>query len=64
MLTTTVIAGEARDPRRTVPRAFSTIVMRLIVFFIGGCLCVGGKYLFYNRLKDAYKRVLLGSRPI
>ncbi|KAL3479178.1 amino acid permease/ SLC12A domain-containing protein [Aspergillus californicus] len=36
-----MIAGEARDPRRTVPRAFSTIMTRLIVFFIGGCLCVG-----------------------
>ncbi|KAI1829236.1 hypothetical protein DTO006G1_9826 [Penicillium roqueforti] len=36
-----MIAGESRDPRRTVPRAFSTIMTRLIVFFIGGCLCVG-----------------------
>ncbi|KAL6231033.1 hypothetical protein BDW75DRAFT_233944 [Aspergillus navahoensis] len=36
-----IIAGESRDPRRTVPRAFSTIMARLIVFFIGGCLCVG-----------------------
>ncbi|KAL2836088.1 amino acid permease-domain-containing protein [Aspergillus pseudoustus] len=36
-----VIAGESRDPRRTVPRAFRTIMARLIVFFIGGCLCVG-----------------------
>ncbi|KAL3466699.1 amino acid permease/ SLC12A domain-containing protein [Aspergillus heterothallicus] len=36
-----MIAGESRDPRRTVPRAFSTIMARLIVFFIGGCLCVG-----------------------
>ncbi|CAP85750.1 Pc20g04210 [Penicillium rubens Wisconsin 54-1255] len=36
-----MIAGESRDPRRTVPRAFNTIMTRLIVFFIGGCLCVG-----------------------
>jgi amino acid transporter len=36
-----MIAGEARDPRRTVPRAFKTILMRLIIFFIGGGLCVG-----------------------
>ena len=36
-----MIAGEARDPRRTVPRAFKTIVSRLLVFFIGGALCVG-----------------------
>ncbi|KAJ4345390.1 uncharacterized protein N0V89_011520 [Didymosphaeria variabile] len=36
-----MIAGEARDPRRTVPRAFRTIITRLLVFFIGGALCVG-----------------------
>ncbi|KAJ0424043.1 amino acid permease/ SLC12A domain-containing protein [Aspergillus carlsbadensis] len=36
-----MIAGESRDPRRTIPRAFSTIMTRLLVFFIGGCLCVG-----------------------
>jgi hypothetical protein len=27
-----VIAGEARDPRRTVPRAFKTIIPRLMIF--------------------------------
>ncbi|THW48958.1 putative amino acid transporter [Aureobasidium pullulans] len=36
-----MVAGEATDPRRTVPRAFNTIMSRLIVFFIGGALCVG-----------------------
>ncbi|WRT65955.1 uncharacterized protein IL334_002906 [Kwoniella shivajii] len=36
-----MIAGEAKDPRRTVPRAFKTIMARLVTFFIGGCLCVG-----------------------
>lgn len=36
-----VIAGEAKDPRRTVPRAFRTIIARLLVFFVGGGLCVG-----------------------
>lgn len=36
-----MIADEAVDPRRTVPRAFSTIVTRLIIFFIGGAICVG-----------------------
>ena len=36
-----MIAGEAKHPRKTVPRAFKTIVARLIVFFIGGALCVG-----------------------
>ncbi|KAI5236555.1 putative amino acid transporter [Aureobasidium subglaciale] len=36
-----MVAGEAKDPRRTIPRAFNTIITRLIVFFIGGALCVG-----------------------
>jgi amino acid transporter len=36
-----MIAGEAKDPRRTVPRAFKTIVARLLIFFIGGALSVG-----------------------
>ncbi|OCF41832.1 amino acid transporter [Kwoniella heveanensis CBS 569] len=36
-----MIAGEAKDPRKTVPRAFRTIMTRLIIFFIGGALCVG-----------------------
>ncbi|WWC88150.1 uncharacterized protein L201_003055 [Kwoniella dendrophila CBS 6074] len=36
-----MIAGEAKDPRKTVPRAFKTLLARLIIFFIGGCLCVG-----------------------
>lgn len=36
-----VIAGEAKDPRRTIPRAFGTIIKRLLIFFIGGALCVG-----------------------
>ena len=40
-----VIAGEAKDPRRTVPRAFRTIIARLLVFFVGGGLCVGVSYL-------------------
>jgi len=36
-----VIAGEAKDPRRTIPRAFRTIMARLLIFFVGGGLCVG-----------------------
>ncbi|KXT00197.1 hypothetical protein AC578_7024 [Pseudocercospora eumusae] len=36
-----MIAGEAKDPRRTIPRAFRTIVGRLMVFFVGGGICVG-----------------------
>ncbi len=36
-----MIAGEATNPRKTIPRAFKTIMFRLIVFFIGGAICVG-----------------------
>ncbi|WVR04390.1 hypothetical protein IAU60_001392 [Kwoniella sp. DSM 27419] len=36
-----MIAGEAKNPRRVVPRAFKTIVSRLLLFYIGGSLCVG-----------------------
>lgn len=36
-----MIAGEAKDPRKTMPRAFKTIMIRLIIFFIGGALAVG-----------------------
>lgn len=36
-----MIAGEAKQPRKSVPKAFQTIVVRLIVFFIGGAICIG-----------------------
>jgi amino acid transporter len=36
-----MIAGESKDPRKTMPRAFHTIMYRLIIFFIGGAICVG-----------------------
>ncbi|EED24640.1 amino acid transporter, putative [Talaromyces stipitatus ATCC 10500] len=36
-----IITGEARDPRRTMPRAFSSLMLRLMIFFIGGAFCVG-----------------------
>jgi amino acid transporter len=36
-----MIAGESQDPRKTMPRAFKTIMYRLPIFFIGGALCVG-----------------------
>lgn len=34
-------AGETRDPRRVLPPAFKSVFLRLLVFFIGGTLCVG-----------------------
>jgi amino acid transporter len=36
-----MVAGESNDPRRVIPRAFKTIIYRLILFCIGGCICVG-----------------------
>ncbi|CAI6095196.1 unnamed protein product [Clonostachys chloroleuca] len=36
-----MVAGESKDPRRVIPRAFKTIIYRLILFCIGGCICVG-----------------------
>lgn len=34
-------AGEAKNPRRLMGRAFSSFVWRLMFFFLGGALCVG-----------------------
>lgn len=33
-------AGEAKNPRRTMARAFRTVLARLVLFYIGGCLSV------------------------
>lgn len=34
-------AGEAKNPRKTMARAFKTVMFRLVFFFVGGALCVG-----------------------
>jgi amino acid permease len=34
-------AGEAKNPRKLMHRAFSSFVWRLLLFFLGGALCVG-----------------------
>ncbi|ORY92486.1 amino acid permease/ SLC12A domain-containing protein [Leucosporidium creatinivorum] len=36
-----MVAGEARNPRKVMPKAFNATVYRLIVFFIGSALCIG-----------------------
>ncbi|TID19803.1 hypothetical protein CANINC_003686 [Pichia inconspicua] len=36
-----MIAGEARNPRRVLPRAFKTIIYRLAFFYVLGSLSVG-----------------------
>lgn len=34
-------AGEARNPRRSIPKAFNSIIYRLVAFFVIGALSVG-----------------------
>ncbi|GAB1519874.1 proteinral amino acid permease agp2 [Rhizoctonia solani] len=36
-----IIAGEAKSPRRIMPKAFRTVFVRLILFFVLGSLAVG-----------------------
>ncbi|KAI5480097.1 hypothetical protein MNV49_001757 [Pseudohyphozyma bogoriensis] len=36
-----VVAGEARNPRKTMTRAFKATIYRLVIFFIGSALAVG-----------------------
>ncbi|GAA5850856.1 hypothetical protein JCM8547_009109 [Rhodosporidiobolus lusitaniae] len=37
----TIIAGETKNPRKVMPKAFRATIWRLVLFFIGGALCVG-----------------------
>ncbi|KAH0279542.1 AAT family amino acid transporter, partial [Aureobasidium melanogenum] len=34
-------AGEAQNPRRVMPRVFSRVIYRLVIFYVLGVLCVG-----------------------
>ncbi|KAL7010084.1 general amino acid permease agp2 [Cystobasidiomycetes sp. EMM_F5] len=36
-----MVAGEAKNPRKLMPRAFTSITYRLVFFFVIGALCVG-----------------------
>ncbi|WVW84405.1 hypothetical protein I302_106439 [Kwoniella bestiolae CBS 10118] len=36
-----LIGGEAQNPRRILPKAFNSTVVRIVSFFIVGALCVG-----------------------
>jgi amino acid transporter len=36
-----MVAGEAQNPRKVMPRAFNSIIYRLIAFFILGALATG-----------------------
>ncbi|ORY92510.1 putative carnitine transport protein [Leucosporidium creatinivorum] len=37
----TIVAGEARNPRKVMPKAFKATIYRLVVFFIGSALAIG-----------------------
>ncbi|KAK3055418.1 hypothetical protein LTS18_011793 [Coniosporium uncinatum] len=36
-----MVAGETERPRRVLPAAFKSFVWRMLVFFVGGALCIG-----------------------
>ncbi|KAL3487216.1 amino acid permease-domain-containing protein [Aspergillus germanicus] len=36
-----MIAAETRNPRRVIHRAYKTFLIRVLLFFIGGALCIG-----------------------
>ena len=36
-----MVAGESKNPRRVIPRAFRTIIYRLLLFCVVGSICVG-----------------------
>lgn len=35
-----MVAAEAKNPRKVMPKAFKSVLIRLTVFYIGGALCV------------------------
>ncbi|KIY43403.1 hypothetical protein FISHEDRAFT_67894 [Fistulina hepatica ATCC 64428] len=52
-------AGEAKAPRTTMPRAFNSIIWRMMAFFIIGAICVGTVVAYSDRdlidaLSDAH----------
>ncbi|CCK68574.1 Agp2p KNAG_0B01270 [Huiozyma naganishii CBS 8797] len=36
-----MLAGEVKEPRKVLPKAFRQVFVRLTVLFLGSCLCVG-----------------------
>ena len=36
-----LVAGEVKNPRRVVPRAYRTILWRVLTFYLGSAFCVG-----------------------
>ncbi|KAL8276088.1 hypothetical protein RQP46_011503 [Phenoliferia psychrophenolica] len=52
----TMVAGETRNPRKSLPIAFKKTVYRLVVFFIGNTACLphrSGKWLIFTELLNA-----------
>ena len=57
-----IIAGEARNPRKVIPKAFKTVYVRLTVFFIGSAIAVGILVPYNDEiLNDAIQKSLPGG---
>ncbi|WFD43609.1 general amino acid permease agp2 [Malassezia psittaci] len=57
-----IAAGEVRNPRVVVPRAFKTVYVRLTLFFIGSAIAVGILVPYNDAiLKDAIENDLPGG---
>lgn len=67
-----MVAGEAKNPRKTMPRAFTSIIYRLVAFFVLGSLAVGivvpyndpnRAFLTFKQYLCSYGAVLGASGP-
>lgn len=47
-------AAEAENPRRLMGKAYTSFVWRLMIFFIGGALCVGIVIPYNDELLSKY----------
>lgn len=36
-----MVAGEVKNPRRVIPRAYRTVLWRVLTFYVGSAFCVG-----------------------
>lgn len=55
-----MVAGEAADPRKTMPRAFKTIIYRLAFFYVLGALSVG---IILNRQDPTLAAAVAAGAP-
>lgn len=47
-------AAEAENPRRLMGKAYTSFVWRLMLFFIGGALCVGIVIPYNDKLLERF----------